>query len=755
MVSACISPNPCTRELTIRPLQRAPRLPTGFETATWAVLREVVCAVFEKRPLPGGSCEEVYRSVEAMCANGLDARLAANLLFESEKQIRTKFAVLSVPPSTANPDGLGDAALLQLTDSAWRDHCEAMQTICALFLHLDRTYVVAQRGRAATTSQHSARSLWDAGLQLFRAQLDAQPDVKDAVIFAMLRLVDSERRGASAPQPVLGSLVEMFSKLGAYDGAFEPAMLTRTAEFYREESAGMLTRTSVPEYLAYCERRLSEEVQRCESHFEQRTVPRLLAELRRELLEQHCAEVLEKGFGALVEGQHVADLERLYRLFADVDALPAVRKAWSQAIKHIGSDIMASGEDPEESKAIVPKLMEFRARLSDLLVKSFQGSSNFGLSLKDAFEEFLNAGVQNLPAKLLSRHIDEVLRNETSCSDAELEEGIDRVMGIFRCVAAKDAFEAFYKKDLAKRLLLQRSSSADAEALMVQKLREECGSGFTSKLEGMFRDVDISKGILTTFVGRPEAKAILEEGSIEFSVSVLTSGLWPTQPPSPDIAYPAAPARLQEAFSSFYATQHTGRSLRWSPALGQCTLRANYESGSRKELVVSHFQALVLLLFNTATSLTCSEIEAATRIPMADLHRTLQSLALHKYVKLILKEPKAREVNDGDVFTYNAGFSHKMYRIIVTSISPKEQQEEEMGVEQRVFEDRQHEVDAAVVRIMKVKKSLSHQQLLAEVFRTVSFPVKAADVKKRIESLIEREYLERDGERSSTYTYLA
>ena len=35
----------------------------------------------------------------------------------------------------------------------------------------------------------------------------------------------------------------------------------------------------------------------------------------------------------------------------------------------------------------------------------------------------------------------------------------------------KDVFEAFYKRDLAKRLLLGRSSSTDAEKLMIGKLK--------------------------------------------------------------------------------------------------------------------------------------------------------------------------------------------------------------------------------------------------------------------------------------------
>jgi len=290
---------------------------------------------------------------------------------------------------------------------------------------------------------------------------------------------------------------------------------------------------------------------------------------------------------------------------------------------------------------------------------------------------------------------------------------------------------------------------------MIQKLREECGSGFTSKLEGMFRDIEVSKGTFTTYSAMADVKSIIEESGMELSICVLTSGLWPTQPPSPDITYPTIPRRLQEQFSTFYSAHYTGRSLRWSPLLGQCTLRANYEGNVRKEMSVSLFQAIVLLLFNSATSMTCKEIGAATNIPTADLHRTLQSLALHKHVKLLIKEPKAREVSDTDAFTYNAAFTHKMFRITVTQICAKEQHEEEAGVERRVFEDRQHEVDAAIVRMMKVKKSLSHQQLLAEVFAAVSFPVTAADVKKRVESLIEREYLDRDPEKSGTYTYLA
>jgi cullin 4 len=42
---------------------------------------------------------------------------------------------------------------------------------------------------------------------------------------------------------------------------------------------------------------------------------------------------------------------------------------------------------------------------------------------------------------------------------------------LFRFIHGKDVFEAFYKKDLAKRLLVGKSASVDSEKSMLSKLK--------------------------------------------------------------------------------------------------------------------------------------------------------------------------------------------------------------------------------------------------------------------------------------------
>lgn len=50
--------------------------------------------------------------------------------------------------------------------------------------------------------------------------------------------------------------------------------------------------------------------------------------------------------------------------------------------------------------------------------------------------------------------------------------------------------------------------------------------------------------------------------------------------------------------------------------------------------------------------------------------------------------------------------------------------EEQKATEERVYQDRQYQIDAAIVRIMKMRKTLSHNLLISELYKQLTFPVK-------------------------------
>ncbi|KAJ6895008.1 hypothetical protein NC652_028680 [Populus alba x Populus x berolinensis] len=142
--------------------------------------------------------------------------------------------------------------------------------------------------------------------------------------------------------------------------------------------------------------------------------------------------------------------------------------------------------------------------------------------------------------------------------------------------------------------------------------------------------------------------------------------------------------------------------------------------------------------------LSFQDIKDSTGIEDKELRRTLQSLACGK-VRVLQKLPKGRDVEEDDSFVFNEGFTAPLYRIKVNAIQMKETVEENTSTTERVFQDRQYQT----------RKVLSHTLLITELFQQLKFPIKPADLKKRIESLIDREYLERDKNNPQIYNYLA
>lgn len=69
------------------------------------------------------------------------------------------------------------------------------------------------------------------------------------------------------------------------------------------------------------------------------------------------------------------------------------------------------------------------------------------------------------------------------------------------------------------------------------------------------------------------------------------------------------------AYGNYYKQKHSGHTLDWDHALGTVTLLGRFQPGN-KELSVSLYQAVVLLLFNDTPELPYAEILTQTRMGM-------------------------------------------------------------------------------------------------------------------------------------------
>lgn len=719
------------KKLVIKNFKEKPKLPENYTNETWQKLKEAVEAIQNSTSIKY-NLEELYQAVENLCSHKISAKLYKQLRVVCEDHIKAQI-------DQFREDALDSVLFLKKIDKCWQDHCRQMIMIRSIFLFLDRTYVL---------QNSMLPSIWDMGLELFRFYIISDLKVQSKTIDGILLLIERERSGEAIDRSLLRSLLSMLSDLQIYQDSFEQRFLEETNRLYAAEGQRLMQEREVPEYLHHVNKRLEEEADRVITYLDQSTQKPLIATVEKQLLGEHLTAILQKGLNNLLDENRIQDLSLLYQLFSRVrGGVQVLLQHWIEYIKAYGSTIVIN---PEKDKTMVQELLDFKDKVDHIIDVCFMKNEKFVNGMKEAFETFINKR-PNKPAELIAKYVDSKLRaGNKEATDEELEKMLDKIMIIFRFIYGKDVFEAFYKKDLAKRLLVGKSASVDAEKSMLSKLKHECGAAFTSKLEGMFKDMELSKDVMVQFKQHIQCQNI--PGNIELTVNILTMGYWPTYVPM-EVHLPPEMVKLQEIFKTFYLGKHSGRKLQWQSTLGHCVLKAELKEG-KKELQVSLFQTLVLLMFNEGEEFSLEDIKLATGIEDGELRRTLQSLACGK-ARVLTKTPKSKDVDDGDKFSCNDDFKHKLFRIKINQIQMKETVEEQASTTERVFQDRQYQIDAAIVRIMKMRKTLSHNLLVSEVYNQLKFPVKPADLKKRIESLIDRDYMERDKENPNQYNYVA
>ena len=181
-------------------------------------------------------------------------------------------------------------------------------------------------------------------------------------------------------------------------------------------------------------------------------------------------------------------------------------------------------------------------------------------------------------------------------------------------------------------------------------------------------------------------------------MNVLTATFWPSLnvDTSPCI-FPPDMQQIMRNFEQYYHSKHSGRRLTWQPNLGTADVRVQFKN-RKLELNVSTYALMVLLLFQNLRadeSMGYVDIKNSTGMPDSDLQRTLQSLACAKY-KILLKDPKGRDVNTSDRFTFNENFTAPLARIKIAQIVARvETQQERKETNEKVIEERNHLTDVS------------------------------------------------------------
>uniref|UniRef100_A0AC35UAM8 CULLIN_2 domain-containing protein n=1 Tax=Rhabditophanes sp. KR3021 TaxID=114890 RepID=A0AC35UAM8_9BILA len=750
------------------PVQNDPE----FADRTWGLLRTAIIEILNQNN-SGLSFEELYRNAYAMVLHKHGDHLYNGLKHELSIHLQT--IVLPKIKEAFND------SFLDTLNKAWSNFTLAMVMIRDILMYMDRVYI----GTAKVDD------IYTTGIKIFRRVIIEESVIGTSLPQVLLHIITKERQNEMVDRSALKNACKMLLNMGDnpnyrsfYQEMFEKRFLGETRVYYESLSQKMLACNSATSYVTKVQQILSREGEFADIYMDTETQIQLSNDLKFVLVSSHLKSIIEmedSGMLFLLKNNKLQDLENMYNLIKGVPTGTSNMIACiSEYVKETGSNFMRSFDlvDPSSPGSLTPmklidSLMGLRDRCDAFLEQSFSNDDEIKKNLQEDFEYFLNLSKKT--PEYLSLFIDEQMKKNIRERSHEIESIFDKSMILFRYLEEKDMFENYYRRHLSKRLLNSKTLPDELEHSMVARIKTQCGGIFTSKMDGMFKDIETSEDVQIDF--KSHCHEIPQKSNIDLFIRVMKPINWPSPAPIENIMIGPELESVFEHFSNYYKQKYQNKILKVHYGLGTAELKATFygknanesqpesglsespRRGENKVLIVSTIHMLMLLQFNDHHTRSYSELQAATNIPDKDLKRVLQSVAIGKSAQRILVRTvgSGKDILGTDEFIVNDQFTSKYVKIKITNVSGKfENEPERKKTKEGIDNDRKGEIDAAIVRVMKARKSLDHNNLISEVTDVlkVRFKLEISVVKRCIENLIEREFIKRSESNKKTYEYI-
>jgi cullin 1 len=570
--------------------------------------------------------------------------------------------------------------------------------------------------------------------------------------------------------------------LGFYRREFEVPFLEATRRYYQAKASRTIHEGGASVYVRSAERWLADERERAEAYLDPSSVEIVL-----KTFDEVCiAAVQDELLRFLVDflkRDNVADLRSLYVLLARVEqGIAEAQRAFSSFVVAVGKERLEPerGEMLRDPALFAEPLIALQNTYDRLVAEAFQDDPKFAAALDRAMRDVVNTAppaTKDSPssyraAALLAAYTDRLLRDKSHrIPEAEREGLLKDIVAVFQYLSDKDVFVESYTTLLARRLITRASSSLADEETMIALLKAKQGAVFTHRIQRMVADIRQSEEFAPRyeefFRAATQAGEVPAEPAPRLHVAVLESAAWPAAVSGRpgDFVFPEVARNVMERYKAFYSQEFKGRSLQFVPELGNFEM--TWRVGKKRyTLIVSAYQMAILLLFEEQDVVKMDDMIAATRL---DIDRARHALEPMVTLGVLVAEdgPNVADWKASSAFHINEQFTppgrRAQTRVVLNVPSRRAaktreaSEKEEAALRQQTNAERMNFYMAAIVRIMKARKKLSHNELIIETSREASrfFPPDVRMIKRAIENAIEENYLARSPVEKDVYEYVA
>uniref|UniRef100_A0A8C7ZMY0 Cullin-2 n=1 Tax=Oryzias sinensis TaxID=183150 RepID=A0A8C7ZMY0_9TELE len=618
----------------------------------------------------------------------------------------------------------------------WEEYSKGADYMDCLYRYLNTQFIKKnklteadlQYGYGGVDMNEPLMEIGELALDMWR-KLMIEP-LQAVLIRMLLNEIKNDRCGENPNQKVIHGVINSFVHVEQYKKKFPLKVLAR----------------------------LKDEEVRCRKYLHPSSYAKVIHECQQRMVADHL-QFLHGECQNIIRQEKREDMANMYTLLRAVSSgLPHMIQELQVHIHNEGIRGTSNLSQENMPTLFVESVLEVHSKFVQLINTVLNGDQHFMSALDKALTSVVNFREPKSICKapeLLAKYCDNLLKKSAKgMTENEVEDKLTSFITVFKYIDDKDIFQKFYARMLAKRLIHGLSLSMDSEEAMINKLKQACGYEFTSKLHRMYTDMSVSADLNNKFNNFIKTQETVVDLGISFQIYVLQAGAWPlTHVPSSTFAIPQELEKSVQMFELFYNQHFSGRKLTWLHYLCTGEVKMNYLSKPYVAMVTT-YQMAVLLAFNNSQTVTYKELQDGTQMNEKELQKTVKSLL---DVKMLNHDSEKEDIETESTFSLNMSFTSKRTKFKITTSMQKDTPQEMEQTRSAVDEDRKMYLQAAIVRIMKARKVLRHNALIQEVINQskARFNPSISMIKKCIEVLIDKQYIERSQTSADEYSYVA
>ncbi|KPP60656.1 cullin-2-like [Scleropages formosus] len=701
---------------------------------TWNKLLTTIKAVVMLDYVERATWNDRFSDIYALCVaypEPLGERLYAETKMFLENHVRQLYKKVLE----------SEEKLLVMYHRSWEEYSKGADYMDCLYRYLNTQFIKKnklteadlQYGYGGADMNEPLMEIGELALDMWR-KLMIEP-LQAILIRMLLNEIKNDRCGENPNQKVIHGVINSFVHVEQYKKKFplkeifEGPFLTKTGEYYKQEASNLLQESNCSQYMEKVLARLKDEEMRCRKYLHPSSYAKVIHECQQRMVADHL-QFLHGECQSIVRQEKRDDMANMYTLLRAVSSgLPHMIHELQVHIHDEGLRAISNLSQENMPTQFVESVLEVHSKFVQLINTVLNGDQHFMSALDKALTSVVNYREPKSICKapeLLAKYCDNLLKKSAKgMTENEVEDKLTSFITVFKYIDDKDVFQ-----------------------------KQACGYEFTSKLHRMYTDMSVSADLNNKFNNFIKTQEAAVDLGISFQIYVLQAGAWPlTHVPTSTFAIPQELEKSVQMFELFYNQHFSGRKLTWLHYLCTGEVKMNYLAKPYVAMVTT-YQMAVLLAFNNGEMVSYKELQDSTQMNEKELVKTIKSLL---DVKMINHDSKKEDIETESTFSLNMAFTSKRTKFKITTSMQKDTPQEMEQTRSAVDEDRKMYLQAAIVRIMKARKVLRHNALIQEVINQskARFNPSISMIKKCIEVLIDKQYIERSQTSADEYSYVA